>query len=352
MKSTRRNPENPMQQKSRLTPRKSDSTIIEKRAGERALGLNRDKPKNHVEKGAVQTHIVNRKTPSLQCYQEATMTIRLVTDSTCDLPREITAKHGIAIVPLYINFGGESYRDRVDLSREAFYMRLPDCDPPPTTAMPGPQMFRQAYERLANEGATEILSIHISKSLSAVVDMAQLAAREVSIPVTIIDSHSLSLGTGFLVWAAAKAIEQGLSKGEIVAALKERIQRTHVFAALDTLEFLRRSGRMNGVIATLGKWLQLKPLLKMHNGQPSAEKIITTGAATQRLVALLAEQGPLEQVALVHTHAIEQADALRQRAQHLLPAGKILSVDITPVFGTHLGPGAVGFACVRAQDET
>ena len=89
------------------------------------------------------------------------MTIRLVTDSTCDLPEEIAAEHGITIVPLYINFGGESYLDRIDLSREAFYARLPDCDPPPTTAMPGPQMFLQAYERLTDEGATEILSVHI-----------------------------------------------------------------------------------------------------------------------------------------------------------------------------------------------
>ena len=276
------------------------------------------------------------------------MTIKIVTDSTCDLPSDIAAQHGITVVPLYVNFGSESYLDGVDLSREAFYARLPDCDPPPTTAMPGPQMFLETYEKLAKEGATEILSIHISKSLSAVVDTAQLAAREASIPVTVLDSGTLSLGIGFLVWAAAEAVAQGHSMEEIVALIKEQGQRTRVFAALDTLEFLRRGGRMNRVIAVLGSWLQMKPLLKMHDGNPTAEKIRTAKAATQRLVALLEEQVPLERVALVHTHALEKAQVLRQKAQHLLPAGEILSVDITPVFGTHLGPGAVGFVCISA----
>ena len=278
------------------------------------------------------------------------MTIRIVTDSTCDLPEEIAAQHDITIVPLYINFGGESYLDRIELSREAFYARLPDCDPPPTTAMPGPQMFLEAYERLADEGATEILSVHISRSLSAVVDTAHLAAREASTPVTVFDSGTLSLGTGFLVWAAAEAAAQGYSMDEIVALMKEQSQRTHVFAALDTLEFLRRSGRMNRVMAVLGSWLQMKPLLKMHDGNPTAEKIRTAEAATQRLIVLLEERQPLERVALVHTHALEKAQDLRQKAQYLLPEGETLSVDITPVFGTHLGPGAVGFACVSARE--
>ena len=279
------------------------------------------------------------------------MTIGIVTDSTCDLPEEIIAQYGIGVVPLFVNFGAESYRDLVDISREAFYARLPDCDPAPTTAMPGPQMFLQAYEKLAQEGATEILSIHISSSLSAVVNTARLAAPESSIPVTVLDSGSLSMGTGFLVWAAAKAAAEGRSRDEIVALLKEQGLRTHVFAALDTLEFLRRSGRMNRALAAVGKWLQMKPLLKMHDGNPTAERVRTTEAAIQRLVALLEEQTPLESVALVHTHAPDKVQALLQQARHLLPEGEVLSMDITPVFGTHLGPGAAGFACVTARKE-
>jgi DegV family protein with EDD domain len=279
------------------------------------------------------------------------MTIRIVTDSTCDLPEDIIAKYGIAVVPLYINFGDESYLDGIDISRQEFYARLPDCDPAPTTAMPGPQMFLQAYERLTAEGATEILSIHISISLSATLNTAQLAAQEASVPVTVFDSGTLSLGIGFLVQAAAEAAATGRSMEEIIALLEEQGARTHVFAALDTLEFLRRGGRLNRVLATLGSWLQMKPLLKMHAGEPTAEKIRTSEAAMQRVVALLEEKTPLEKAALVHTHSLERAKDLLQRTRHLLPEGEILSVDITPVFGTHLGPGAVGFACVTARKE-
>ena len=280
------------------------------------------------------------------------MSIRVVTDSTCDLPASVVAEHGISVVPLYINFGTESYLDGGELSREECYRRLPDHDPPPTTALPGPQRFLQAYERLAAEGATEILSIHISESLSATVNAARLGAQEMEgVPVTVFDSGSLSLGTGFLVLAAARAAAQGRSVEEIVPMLQEQGSRTHVFAALDTLEFLRRSGRMNRALAAVGSWLQMKPLLRMHDGVPTAERVRTTEAATNRLVALLKELVPLERVALVHTHALDRAADLLRRVQHLLPEGDVLSMDITPVFGVHLGPGAVGFACVTARGE-
>lgn len=279
------------------------------------------------------------------------MTIRIVTDSTCDLPAALVAEHGITVAPLYINFGLESYLDGVDLSREDFYARLPDADPPPTTAMPGLQMFRSVYEKLMEEGATEILSVHIAGSLSGVADAARLAAGEVSAAVTVFDSGTLSLGTGFLVLAAAEAAAQGRTMDEIVAAMNEQGQRTHVIAALDTLEFLRRSGRVNRLMAAFGSVLRIKPLLKMHDGVASAERVRTSRAATRRLIALLEEQLPLEQVALVHTHANEKAQDLRQNAQHLLPEGEILSVDITPIFGTHLGPGAVGFVYVSAREK-
>ena len=278
------------------------------------------------------------------------MTVRIVTDSTCDLPEEIVAEYDITVVPLYINIGDQGYLDGVELSREEFYERLPDCDPPPTTATPGPEQFRQVYEALADEGATEILSIHISESLSATVNSARLAAQATdSVPVTVLDSGSLSLGAGFLVLTAAKAAAAGDSADEIVPVLEDQRKRTHVFAALDTLEFLRRGGRMNRALATVGTWLKMKPLLRMHDGNPKAEKVRTTEAATQRLIDLLGELVPLERVAVVHTHALERAADLLERARHLLPEGDVMSEDITPVFGVHLGPGAVGFACVSAR---
>ncbi len=274
------------------------------------------------------------------------MTIRIVTDSTGDLPADVADRHGIGVVPIYINVGEESYLDGIDLSREDFYARLPDLNPAPTTALPGPALFIQTYQRLIDEGATEILSVHISRELSGVVNMAQLAAQDVPVPVTVVDSGSLSLGLGFLAQAAAEAAAGGASMAEILALVEDQRRRTHVFAMLDTLEFLRRSGRMNRVLATVGGWLHLKPLLKMTDGHATAERILSGEASVRRLLALLEEALPLERVALVHTHALEKAQALRDRAQHLLPHGDLLSVDITPVLGAHLGPGAVGFACV------
>jgi DegV family protein with EDD domain len=159
------------------------------------------------------------------------------------------------------------------------------------------------------------------------------------------------MGLGFLVWAAAQAAAEGRSVDDILGLLRDQGSRTHVFAALDTLEFLRRSGRMNRVLAAIGSLLKMKPLLTMHQGEPTAERVRTTRAATERLIALLSDCAPLEKVALVHTHALDAAEALRSRAQHLLPVDGVLSLDITPVLGAHLGPGAVGFACVTAPGE-
>jgi DegV family protein with EDD domain len=284
--------------------------------------------------------------------EEGLMSIKIVTDSTCDLPESVVVEYGITVIPAYINVGGQSYLDGAELSRGEFYRRLPDWESPPTTAVPGPEVFRQAYERLADEGATEVLSIHISISLGAILNSARLGAKETDrLPVTVLDSRQLSLGTGFLVETAAKAAVESRSMDEIISLLKEQILRTHVFAALDTLEFLRRSGRMNRVMAGLGSVLQIKPLLKMYDGNPTAERVRTRKRATERLVSLLSDLVPLERVALVHTHAPDRADDIRRRVQHLLPKGEIPSVDITPVIGAHIGPGALGFACVTARGK-
>ncbi|MGD2057803.1 MAG: DegV family protein [Anaerolineales bacterium] len=280
------------------------------------------------------------------------MTIRIVTDSTCDLPDELIQKYGITVVPLFINVGEQGYLDGVELTREQFYERLPDWDPPPTTATPSPETFIDVYNRLAQEGASAILSIHISISLSATVDVARVAAeRTSSVPVTVLDSRQLSLGTGFLVERAAQAAAAGKSMEEILEILDDQIGRTHVFAALETLEFLRRSGRMNGAIAGIGSLLQIKPLLKMYEGEPTSERVRTSNGASKRLLELLEEKKPFERLALVHTHADEKARALLDQVKAKLPEGKIASVDITPVIGAHIGPGAVGFTVISAKES-
>ena len=276
--------------------------------------------------------------------------IRIVTDSTCDLPRSIVDRLQITVLPLFINIGNETYLDGVDMSRQTFYQKLPTFKSHPTTAAPGPDVFRQIYERLAAEGATEILSIHIAKMLSATVDIARVATQETtSVPVTVLDSGQLSLGMGFMVQTAATAATQGASMTEILNRLDEQGSRTHVFAVIDTLTYLRRSGRMNGVVAGIGSLLQIKPLLKMHKGEAASERVRTLSAAHKRLLTLLEEVGPIEKAALVHTHAAKRAESLHRQAAHLLPDGEIPSVDITPVLGAHLGPNAVGFACLSVR---
>ncbi|HEX9071258.1 MAG TPA: DegV family protein [Pseudolabrys sp.] len=275
------------------------------------------------------------------------MTIRIVTDSTCDLPNELIKEHGIAVIPILIHVGAGEYRDGIDLSREQFYRQLPDLRPAPTTAAPGHEVFRQTYERLAAEGATEILSIHISHKLSAVVDIARRAAQETTtVPVTVFDSCQLSLGTGFQVQSAAQAVKDGRTMNAILDVLNAQIARTHVFAALDTLEYMRRGGRMNGAITALGDLLQVKPILKMYQGDSSAERVRTRARAVKRLKELLAECVPFERVALVHTDAQARAQALLDEVRGGLPGGEIWMQEINPVLGAHIGPGVVGFACI------
>jgi DegV family protein with EDD domain len=277
------------------------------------------------------------------------MSVRIVTDSTCDLPPEIINRYDIWVLPLYINVGKQGFLDGIDITREDFYARLPDFPMHPTTAAPSPDKFRALYNALADEGASEVLSIHISASMSAVVDVANLAAQNTkSVPVTVFDSGQLSLGTGFLVETAAKLAAQGYSIAQLLPVLNAQVKRTHVFAALDTMEFLKRSGRVNGIIARLGSFLQIKPIMKMFDGTASAERVRTASHATRRLVQLLTQVSPVERLAFVHTHALNRVEELRRVAASLLPPGDILSVDITPVIGAHIGPGAAGFAVISA----
>jgi DegV family protein with EDD domain len=278
------------------------------------------------------------------------MPVRIVTDSTCDLPAETIARYGIYVLPLYINVGRQGYLDGIDITREEFYQKLPEFQEHPTTAVPSPQKFHAIYDTLADEGASEVLSIHISIALSAVVDMARNAAQDtISVPVTVLDSQQLSLGTGFLVERAAELAEAGYSIEAILPELEAQIKRSRVFAALDTLEFLKRSGRMNGFIANMGSLLQLKPILTMADGKPGTERVRTRQRATRRLLEMLGETGELERAAIVHANAPERVAELRTQAADMLPEGDIMAVDITPVIGAHIGPGAYGFAVIAAQ---
>ncbi len=277
------------------------------------------------------------------------MSVRIVTDSTCDLPAETIARYGISVVPLYINVGKLGFLDEVDITREEFYEKLPTFPVHPTTAVPSPNRFRALYDTLAEEGASDILSIHISATLSAVADVARLAARETaSAAVTVLDSGQLSIGTGFLAETAAQMAAAGSSMAEIVSTLADQMKRTHTFAALDTLEFLKRSGRMNRYLADFATMLQIKPILTMHEGKAGTQRVRTREHATRRLLDMLQGFGKLERAAIVHTCAPDRVAELRALAARWLPAEATAVANITPVIGAHVGSGVFGFSVVAA----
>lgn len=278
------------------------------------------------------------------------MNIRIVTDSTCDLPEEIVRQHSITVIPLAISVGNKSFMDGIDLSRSEFYNQLPNFNPHPKTAAPGPEVFVQAFERLADEGAQAILSIHISETLSATVNSARIAVEQFKrVPVTVLDSSQLSLGMGFIVERAAQLAKLEKNAQEITSALDNLMKRTFVFAALKTLEYLRRSGRMNSALASFGELLQLKPLLHMNMGKATAHRTRTQKRATARLLEWLAEYAPYEKLAIVHAGAQEEAEALYQQARSYFPQSEGIITQITPVLGAHLGIGALGFACISKE---
>jgi DegV family protein with EDD domain len=278
------------------------------------------------------------------------MSIRIVTDSNCDLPQAVVDRYQIVVIPFYINIGTKSYLDGVQMSRAEFYEGLPNFESHPMTSVPGPGAIIGVFETLVEEGATEILAIHIGGSLSAMVNSARLAAEEwEKVPVTVFDSGNLTLGTGLQVMAAAEAAAAGQTMAEIVAMLEDLSARTYCFAALETVEYLRRSGRLTRFQSGLASLLQIKPLLKMHHNDYDMERVRTNNGATRRLLELTEALGPLEQLAVVHTHNQARADALREQARHLFPDNAVaFSAEVTPVIGVHIGPGAAGFVAVQA----
>jgi len=278
------------------------------------------------------------------------MNIRIVTDSTCDLPAQVIEELGITVVPMYINIGEKGYRDGVEITRQEFYTNLANYPSQPTTGTPSMDVFCQLYADLASEGAGEILSIHISKSLSATVDVARLAAEKCQeFKVTVFDSRQLSLGTGFQVETAARMAREGKTMGEILKELDDLARRSFVTARLDTLEFLKRSGRMSATMSGIGSLLRIKPILKMEDGKPTSERVRTTRKAEERLLKMLEERQPIERFALVHTNAAQEAEAFRKRLEAMIPAESLYSMNITPVIGAHIGPGAVGYAIVTGK---
>ena len=277
------------------------------------------------------------------------MSIRVVTDSTSDIPAEAAAENSITVVPAYVNIGEESFLDGVELSRSDFYDGLPGYSSHPTTAAPAPGAFTEIYNQLASEGASEILSIHIDGHLSGILNAARIGGAETeNITITFLDSKQLTMGLGLLTISAARLAAQGHTMDQILSSIEERIPRTYVFGLLDTLEYLRRSGRLGWAEFRVGTLLNIKPMIRVHVGEVEMlQKVRTSKRALVTMIGLIDELGPLEQMALLHIGGGMRVEDFVKQTEHLFPGGEMPhTVELTPALGAHIGPGGLGIACI------
>ncbi len=277
------------------------------------------------------------------------MKIGIVTDSTSDIPAYLVEEHHIQVVPTILILEGKEYADGSGITREEFYTRLPSLRTPPTTAAPSIGDFTTPYETLLAQGCDHIISIHAASQLTTIINVARQAAKEFPDKVTCIDSGSLSLGLGFQVLAAAEESELGLKPA--LDAIESTRKRLQVSAALDTMEYLKRSGRVPGAVATLGGLLSIKPMIELIDGEVKPIGAVrTTKQADERILNFLLGLGDLERLAILHTNAEPRArqllNELMNRVRKSIPRD-ILFVNVTAVIGTHLGPNGLGFAAVR-----
>lgn len=277
------------------------------------------------------------------------MKLGIVTDSTSDLPNYLIEQYAIEVIPTLLILEGKEYADGHGISREDFYEWLPSLQTPPTTAAPSIGDFSSRYDSLLTRGCDRILSIHAAGALTTIVNTARQASNDFSDKITIVDSASLSLGLGFQVIAAAEAAEMGLQAA--LNAVESTRKRLHVFAALDTMENLKRSGRVPAVITFFGSMLNIKPLIELTDGEvKTVGAVRTTKQANERMLNFLLEGGELERLAILHTGAEPRAkeflETVMQKAIRSMPRD-ILMVNVTPVIGAHVGPNGLGFAAVR-----
>lgn len=280
------------------------------------------------------------------------MTIGIVTDSTSDLPPSLVEPLEIVVVPALLILDGQEYIDGLNLSRDEFYRRLPTLKQV-STASPSVGSFITAYEQLLRRGYEHILSIHIAAALSGIYNAASLAARHFEGRVTVVDSGQLSFGLGLQVLAAAERARDGADLAGVLEATVQVRQRLWVKAALDTMEYLRRSGRVPSAVAMLGGMLRIKPLIELRDGMVKAIGMVrTTAQADEWLARDLHSLPPLRRLAVLHTGATARAQAFSERMRQELGArwpAETWVVNVTSVIGAHLGPNGLGYAALRAD---
>lgn len=278
--------------------------------------------------------------------------VRILTDSTSDIPPRVAERLRITIVPAYVQIGNRSYRDGPfsgGLSREEFYTQLPTMPVVPTTAVPPAHEFAMAYRSLVGE-ADEVIAIVVSTSLSGMYNVAHLGAQEVpELKVHVVDSGQVTMGLGWMVIAAAEAAADGQSAEEILALAEDMRPRVRVYAMLDTLEYLRRSGRVSWARAKAAQILRIKPIVGVLLGEVrDLGRMRTRRRAIERLVELTHAQGPLERLAILHTYALE-VEELRRRLGDLCSPRHLLTVAVTTIVGAHIGPRGLGVAAMTAR---
>lgn len=280
------------------------------------------------------------------------MSVRIVTDSTADLPADLIAKHAINVVPLSVFFGDNEFLDNVEIDSEHFFYRLERATALPTTSQPSVGAFHAVYQQLKNEGATEILSIHLSEKLSGTLASARQGAEGIDdVRIELVDSGLTTLALGLGVLAAAEAVQEGADLDKAHEVATSKFARTHTFFLVDTLEYLRRGGRIGHAQEMLGSVLRLKPLLSLQNGEVvPIGRVRTKARALDDLLGRAAELQPIEQMMAVHATTPHEIEYLTERLHDIAPQAPIVTGRIGPVLGVHAGPGMLAFAVVRANE--
>lgn len=271
-------------------------------------------------------------------------TVAVVTDSTCDLPKSVADSLGITVVPLKVHFGDRTYLDGVDLTADQFYKLMASSGVTPTTSQPSVGDFIKVYTKLSAT-TKSIISIHLSSKLSGTYNAAVMASEAVftRAQVEVIDSQSASLGLGFLAMTAAEAASQGSSLRDITTIVRRVISQIHITLFVDTLDYLQRGGRVGRAQAFVGSVLNVKPILKLEDGEiQPVERVRTRAKALERLYEFIELFPHIERMALVYTTTPEDIDALMRRIESFVPSNKIMVGQLGPVLGAHLGPGAIG----------
>ncbi|MDA0987825.1 MAG: DegV family protein [Chloroflexi bacterium] len=278
------------------------------------------------------------------------MVVKVVTDSTADLPPALAKELGITVVPLNVHFGTEVYRDGVEILPDEFYQRLMNSPRLPTTSQPTVGDFLQSYQELS-QTTDEIVSVHISAKLSGTMNSANQAREQFqgNCRIETVDSQTGSLGLGMVAMAANLAAQRGAGIDEVVKETQLAIPRVRFFGLLDTLEYLEKGGRIGKAQAFVGSLLHIKPILTCWDGEVHPlERARTRAKGIDRLCELVQKYTPLEDLGVVYSTTPDDARALAERLKPFLPDSEVFLSQIGPVVGTYLGPGILGIA-LRGQ---